>query len=1051
MIIKTATPLDQVLKQGFTGKAVEMASNYAHYSVLVKMRADIEQTLKLVTGPLYSGEAESLILSELVNALRKSSGSPTTAEVPRAAYQLAAAYALIFDISKISQSKDIANQITLNSLKAQPIIKAFMRRTQLQVNMEDKDGNPTQYRQQVADIWQIITRMMESVVYTPAQNDEQKKNTPLMTLYEATTSVVDETTVAKNAVGVWTNLLGTLRHGKGTPLDRDGRRAYMAMISEILMRIDELIDAAKTETINYTSEDSVSDAFKTGKSAASSTSFVDAYTALYWLKLYLTVIAQYDVIFPSGDVMVQSQAWVLIIKTEAAKLKKVYLDMAQIAMSFDIRTAMHMWKEVRSFYDPLLNKTQSVVSDMDSVWADVEVKADRLLSVYATEQVKDITSSFKAYMEADYLLPRREFEAASDIVQSYKFPIKKDDYYPVSTGKDVLLETASEGERMVSIDDRDMLVPGLAKTASAVETSLAYLKRAREVFQLSEETDDIYHALVPEGVKWENPYALEGKLGEMRTADFNFKDPMQLSYEKYALTMVSAGKDSNTIGSIDWTFTKLLMKPFYKIPQLLDLSNNRSDASRIVWMGLGELPVGDVITAQYVAQPLPACYTATRNANYVNNDPTSYTTIMSGRSGITSSSREMFRKLAAVLEKYGDTYGRTILDALAAVMFVYRKKEGEDWKSLMPTLPTIYGMPTKAMFETNQIKLSSSSEEVVLKRGFRVTIKDVTYAFILHVKMPQPQSMRHIAYPYAKGVYVHIPVLKSVFDEHKDEIQAKMHISLSSGDNAASGSYQITELCRYIHDLGVKQTGGAEFIDTVGWAPFLINLPHMLCSYQEKNDLLIQDTYKKYSLMSVRVRYDDIERAVYVGGFSENPVELLDVEDYEQATNGDDPTPMPREGVKDIPDINPDAAEPKRADKEPAPKPSQMAPDKGTSERTADVSGITKAPVVDPKQPDGLNGGGAVAAKEPEKITSRKVDSDALAGDVSAAQSAGDADDTRSNEGYWKKLAADGSVEDVVKAIACPAGYVPASEEEYRKFTIANAGKRDGDSAEADK
>lgn len=1039
MELKTATPLDQVLKQGFKGKAVELVSTYSHRSTLLKMREEIECKLKLTSGPLYMGEAEYLLLLPLCEAVRAANQDQYRAEVPRHAYQLAAAYAMVFDISKISQSKDIANQITLNSITAQPIIQAFMGRVESAQRSKSDRGSSGSYKDQISEIWDIISTMMTSVVYTPT-NRASEKNTPLNVVYEATSSGISSQDLESNAVNVWNTLLGQLRHGKGTPLDKEGRRAYMALMSELLMRIDLLIDAAKTDVVvDYT--DAQNAMLEGEKIPEMRTSFVDAYTAMYWLQMYLRAIDQYDVIFPATDLLVQSQAWVLVIKTQSAKFKKAYLDIAQVAISYDVFTAMQMWEEVRKFYDPVLNHSHSAVADMDAIWSDNVAKADKLLSSYAKSQTSSLVSSFKSYMEADYLLPEEEFHAASDIVDLFEFPSESNDVYSIPTGRDALLQLDSVGERQVSLLDRDLLVPGLAKSAGAVETALAYVKRSREILRLSDETDDIYHALLPEGISWTDPYALEGKVGQMQVADFRFKDPMQLCYEKYKVT-----NTGTAIGSLDWMFTPLLMKPFYRVPQLLKFSQNRTPESRVLWPGMGDLPVGDVITAQYVAQPLPACYTASRNANFVNNDFSAYLTLMSGKSGVTSSSRDMFRKLAAVLDKFEGTYARGILDALAATMFVYRAKSGDDYQVMKPSLPTIYGMPTQAMLQRNEVKPSTAREDVVMRRSIRIALENgTTYLFVLHAFMPKPERMVYISYPYTKGVYVHVPLLSSIFEKNRDELAATMHVtfdskSKSSVGNSSLGGYELQELCDKVYQISEKKLGSAKFIPTLGWAPYLVNLPHMMCTYQDEDDVLLEEAYKKYALLSVRVRYDEVERAVYIGGFKENPAVLLDVEDYSSAINAEDPSPLPPSPITDVPAVDPETPEPARSAAEPAPKPDRLAPvpaDK--SAKLDDLARVTKAPVPDPEggDGDGLTNVTSTSIPRGAKITTAPADSGAAAGDpVADSTKENDSEETKSKEKYWKKIDEAGNTIDVVKAVDCPDGYVPASEAEYRTFVI---------------
>lgn len=1052
MDIKTTTALDSALREGYQGKAVELVSTYAHRSTLLKMRADIDQKLKLVSGPLYLGEAEATLLYPLVTALRDATRNQSIgrAEVARHAYQLSASYALIFDVSKISQSKDIANQITLNSLVLQPIVQRLVGK----ISTKDGDNNLRPMKDVASEAWNGISAMLSNVVYYPSNKAAtQNYVTPLAALYRAMTTNLTADTIQTNAVGTWEMLLSNLRHGKGTPLDRQGRKTYMGIMTEVLMRLDMLIDAARDEIDKYpdytqTALDDVGSKERS-KAATTTTAFIDAYTAMYWFLLYLEAISQYDVVFPASDLMVQSQAWVLVIKTQSAKLKKAFVDIAQVAASYDIYTAIRLWEEVRRFYDPMLNHGLSAVSNMDAIWSDNVQKADKLLSAYAKDQVGSMFTSFKEYMSADYLLPQEQFKFAGDVANLFEYPIPDSDgVYTVPTGRQALLKLDSVGEMELGVIDRELLVPGLANSAGNVELALAYIKRSREILQLTEELDDIYHALIPSGLTWENPYALKGKVTDLTPASFDFHDPMQLCYEKYSVTPKNDGR-ATTIASIDWYFSDLLMKPFYRIPQLQNLSEKRSHESRILWPGIGQLPVGDIITAEYVAQPIPACYTASRNSNFVNNDFSAYLTLMSGHSGVTAASRDMFRKLAAILDRYEDTYARSILDALAATMFVYRKRKDGSWDRMDPTLPTIYGVPTSWMLEVNDVKLSAAGEEAVLKRSVRVVLdNDAVYQFVLHSKMPKPGEMMYFAYPYAKGVYLQVPLYKDIFQANEEAISKVMMISFTGSDNGVPGEFELSALCKTIKNLDRPKDVGKRFIATLGWAPYLINLPHILCSYQDEEDTLLSPDYRKFAMMSVRVRYDAVERAIFVGGFVENPVELLDVSDYDSAVAAPDPSPISRETLIPVPESQPDSKEPTRAEAEQTPPPSSMGStpkDKNGAAKSEEelnrLGTITPAPMAGGTKEGIVQPGQKAEVEDP--VHAKPVDPDTLAGGPDAGEQKQPTDsgseDAQSVDKYWKKISASGEVEDVVKAKTCPEGYVPASEDEYRNFVLKAA------------
>lgn len=377
---------------------------------------------------------------------------------------------------------------------------------------------------------------------------------------------------------------------------------------------------------------------------------------------------------------------------------------------------------------------------------------------------------------------------------------------------------------------------------------------------------------------------------------------------------------------------------------------------------------------------------------------------------------------------------------------------------MKPSLPTIYGMPTQAMLDANAVAMKDAKDDVIMRRSIRIVLENGTaYLFVLHSKMPKPERMVYISYPYTKGVYVHVPLLGSVFEKNRSELEEKMHVTFGANSkkgNSQLGAYELQDLCDAVYKMNDKKLGSAKFINTLGWAPYLVNLPHMMCTYQDEDDVLLEEAYKKYALLSVRVRYDEVERAVYIGGFKENPAVLLDVEDYDSAINSDDPSPLPPSPTTDVPVVSPDSSEPSRSAAEPTPKPDRLAPIPDSKEaKLDDLSRITKAPVVDPDpnnaMSDGLANMTETGSPRDKKVATNPADAGAMAGDPGATSGrAGDSEDTRSKEKYWKKIDQSGKVIDVVKAVDCPDGYVPASEEEYRAFVIEST-KQSSEAKEA--
>jgi hypothetical protein len=1064
MLINTTTELAQALRQNYEGRAVALLPQYDHVTAVSKLRASLADRVRVFQGPLYAGEAEELLLKPLLRALREANAYPGTARVCQNAYQLAATYSLIYDVTRISMTKDISQAVTVQSLMAQPVVQTLLKRWGTAKPDDTPTPEPDDSRSRINNAWKKIDYVLSNGIAYSTTPDDSSVVTPLMLIYDAMYPSKIGEGVKTDAVDIWNRLLSTLRHGKGMALEPEGRDMYMTVITEILIQIDTLIDNISIVSLKdmqageggatggkgVAGTESATDILRNlMQTTGPNTAFADAFTAMYWLNLYLDAVAEYDVTFPATELMVQSQAWVLTMKSAAARFKRLFMDISQAAISFDLYAAMYRWEETRKFFQPILSHKSSVLDDVNALWTRNKETADQVLTPFSKAAVTNILDALRGYVQADYLLPYSDMQFASKVLSEFelKFDPNATGICTAVKGEGVITQLDTQGESILSVGDRDILVAMLSESAGRIEEAIGYAKRSRDLLQLSDSATDIYHALIPTAQEWRDPCPLHGTVKDLATVNFSRHDPLQLGYEKYD---VSVDRESAEITGVSWKFTPALMEPFYKIQQLQRFSVQRTANSRIIWPGMGDLPVNDVISAAYLQQPLPACYTASRNVSYVANNMISYVSFMTGHSGITAASRDMFRKVAALMGQFTKTYVVPIIDALAATMLVYvKEKNSNEWNLRMPSIPTIYGLPTKAFVDANKPKELNNADDNAFNNavgGRAVTIRlddGQAFRFVLHEYVPTPQKMVYIAYPYAKSVYLHVPILSSVWTASSESILKSLGVSIKTFSRNPVQSDALKKALTTIKMLTSSQVGGVKMKKVSGWAPFLLNLPHLLCDYQDTSGLAQGEEFLKYALLSLQMRYEPVERTIYVAGFVDNPVELLTIEDYRAAMSSPDPTPLDNAvQVKDKIEQD-DGADPARAQAEAKPEPTTLNP-RGSGDQKAalkDVASVTQAPVpVRENNPTSMptNSNKTVILEVPTEAATPSVKID-VAGKGDPGKNVEQEGEQDSNSmtkptKYWKKIGSDGTVLAVVAAEECPQGYVPATADEYAKF-----------------
>jgi hypothetical protein len=1060
MILQNKTKLGELLEEQYSGRVVEIPQGYAHATVLTAMRDALSAKTMVVRTPLYYGEAEELILVLLKQALISAQRSP--GEVVKIAMKQAGAYSLISAVTRISQAKEIANVITANAFNENPLVDQLSKAAQeLALTSKQDAGNSLNrdYRTQYTNAWNNLSALLNAFV--PAEHERRLptgditqdilestnvqvvdgvprrvSKTPIQIMYEA--SVAGLGLVSQNTVGVFDNFLQNMRRGKGNPLSQENQQKLLALRATVEQLVDQLINKALA-------------------SGEEDATFADAYTAMLWYLSYLKISEpeQYDVTFPQGDVMTNSQAWVQTIKTSSLKLAKFFYDISISAMSFDISYARRMWEATRKFYGVVLNSPLSDISDMDRLWDECTDAMGKLLNPIALPQVDEILKRLTDYVEATQLLPKDAFDIVDSSLSSVEL---SDAVTPTKHGGEILSSLDVLSQRRVDNLDRSSALTTLASRAGAFELALQYIARLRDVVSSVGEMA-IASPLVDISEFSALPWPNEGSIDQWHPSDFHRHSPFYLSYDKWDYV---EGK------SFQWVLEQYLMVPFYRTPLMQSLSAQKSPVSKIIWPEAMQVPGGDVITAGYALQPIPAEYTNTRSRDRVDYTMEVYLKLLGSHTGITVDPSTYFLDLARIINKFPGTYKLPLLDQLAAVMFVYSYPEGEPDKITweQPGISTVYGVPLAAFQKQNAITKSlSKQDQHIFMRN--VTVNNTTYVFFLHRFYPKPTAVKRVPYYIVKGAWVSLPILMDIWSEHGADVDdaegrsvnAWANILRDGGDRAISA----------LHDVirNVSSTKAVKWLPARGFYSGLLTMPHILFDWTDYSlalnsiDGTTTSSFGRYARISVKTKYDDVERQMHISVWDSNPIEIMDRSDYDAAVGVEDPSPI-SEMSHDAPTPTPDDKRaPDTAPSAEPQKPTTMgAPTKQVTEEERripgtgvvvkesimkgdaaaeleKIAGITKAPVltVEGDQTKIMSG----TAAPQDKVTTSPIEPTPGSGDPTGTKSDGKGTTPESQAilKYWKKVADDGTVEDVVQSDKCPTGYVPATVEDFTKFKNA--------------
>lgn len=1024
MLIKHQTRLRTALESQYSKTVGQLQPGYPHEISLMQFHQLVEATLSLPPGLVYSGEAEAVLFYPLESALNTAfQNTRSQGSIVQAAYQLAAAYSIIADITKVAQTKDIMREITNSAITANPVYVTITKHQEAAGQLTNSQG---QHETELRAVWRVIDQFLNENM---SAEPDASKVTPLSIVYQAQS--VDSTTLPTATSEIWRNLIAHLRTGKGLPLSPDNADKHVAR----LMRVWRLIDELCTKAIDE------------AQSGADTAYFADAWTALAWFYDYMRAVADYDSIFPQSSIMVQSSAWVLAIRNQALKLKSFFSRKAIAAQSFDIQKTIAMWDEEMDFLAPSLPTTTSAVQDLQSLWARVRELASSTLDPFSAACATSTIKEFKSYLGVDTLLPAYQFKQISGKTEdgnAWSFTIPDPD--PTKTGSDYLHAADTLGARDIFTGERTMLLAHLTASAANVEVALHYLTRALDVLSCLNPNEVLGLINPPQ---WEPLVSLHSKIGGYDYADFTPAHPIAERMAKYT----GAIDDAYPITRDD------LIVPKYVIPLMQKRTLSLPNEAKVFWpVDVSQIGL-DPITKAYVRQPVPACYTWHRSSAHVDITIEGYKNVMQGLMGLSDTKDSVWHTLASIIHTYPSLYGLSLIDALAATMYVYRESGAEDenvnsespadltnatsgWKRFVPRVPLIYGVSDTAMATANAWNGRESDVVKIISipasKG-----KSVKYAFVLHTAFPKAGDYFKMLFPISKGYYVQLPILRSFYESNEDTINKALGVDKDGSGKRLGTPADLPEIYTKIKTL---KGGKDDFIKCSFYYPGAINLPHLTMSYADTAMLLSDEEYRAAEMLHVRLKYDQLTRIISVLVTVDNPISMVTAEDYEALLSSPDPSPISNVDIVDN-KLSAGAHKESVTAEAQAPMPaSQLAPEpanpnsgEGGSNKAAQAmaGAVSAAPLLDPSERDIDSNTATLTApgKLGDSTPLERKPSSPLSGDASsdAAPSSGGATSQPGKVRFWK-LVKDDKVVDVVEGDSAPAGYVPATEEEFMNF-----------------
>lgn len=892
----------------YSGKGVKFSPSQ---TVSMMARAfDDTITTKLVkkVGPMYSGELERLILDPLVGlstALLKA--NYTYRDVTKFFAARSLSFSIIDQVIKVYEVREVARYLTSDMLETSDIYRTMQRlgddvkthagERQKHANDVKKKGGvqtdqPDKSKELAPNVLKLVQEFIQgksfrdNVDMTTIQdllaNDEEGMNKIMLascfSIEEP--SAFDE--VDKTISEVYEDFVNYAKTGKGMALTGEGRARVMQKLSIVRAAVSDLFDYALGET-----DPSV----QLARGLAAMALGVA-------LLSYLKMAEEPDAFFPKQELQFNVIAWAGGLKTEASELKEFWMYHALAPASFTVSLAHRLWTEEASWAEFMGPEFELMTQARDAL-----TKASERFDVV-------VSPFFKALAEkaVDDLLVRNGATKLLPIHMIYSD--KFDSAYTATierlTNEEIEWEyqegnDTTQPTKMFTIPCRDKRKASemMAEQAQNIVNAYDVTVRAAQLISLVPDDPQPVRSLVDIGIEdlmWRAVRPVQAN--EILT--FSMPEATSAALPAWDGADWPTKWKSSTVFQPKWSHRDYLYKLFR--PNRL-LASRLSKQPVVFMWDKDTVPevMGDAITRPWGMQPIPACYTYTRNRSIRPYTMLEYLNSMQGAvDGIPSS--DYLRHAAELIVTYGpdDKMAQSLIDYLSPIMSVamYHPAHGT-LERIRPRLKTLYGVPVAEFYaiQPNPIDPYTDEGEMADSRPRTAAYKlmsdtdgkEVTVVFTLHEYFPKPHDVVPMAQTLESGLTIFAPLSKKCVVDY-----------FSGADLAAKdfGSDMLGDICKTWKPEAII-SNGTWYVYAGGFAPFKTWMPGTYFRAFARNDNLVQEADIMYATAAaVKWKISSVTGSLQIRGFIQDPICLLDNSDRMKALDMVDPVPENLQIVK---------------------------------------------------------------------------------------------------------------------------------------------------------
>lgn len=845
MIFSTKTTLSELLKEGFSGRAIPVANAAWHTSFIDSLVVELEERTSSLSGPQFRGEAEAHMLYPVLewatNATADESYEPGT--ITKNCYSLAAIYAIIHRVMRVMNFKDAVDAITADAVQNTPIV-AYIKST-----LPDDSSTTAGSREVWSKFWGALNDRSQSKIDDPVT---------LLATMMAGDYLKDGAQTPTQAI--FNRITRYLRMGKGVAMLPSAYDTRLAQINQILSAVRRLQSAASV------SED-----------ASALTS--DAFVLALGLCAYLDSIAQYDMDWDSSPLPFTRDAQPQAIKTLAQRMSGHYLWLSTVGVTADLQVAVLEWEQLDDFLKEALPES-SAVSDLRHLWADkVRGPLDSVTPSLCKELVTATSESFKAWTAASHIIRPDWLPQIVEAINAT--PVHSD---AVPSPDDILQATHAQlddDHKFRVLGRPGSILPILQDYAAAISnlilgvTSMIDIVTCQGTMQYSKDATTVSTLPI---------HRPQGLLRDPAYDTFDTPAP----YESVIEALVPDPRPTYAENNIRvWRYREIIFSPRMEIPYKLA---QIADGAQLYWPYDRSTAIGTPSTAAYYVQPIPDCYTRTRCTSSLPFTFAGYEQAVRGVDKTAPTTLEYFETAATLLARYPGEQGHCIVDALSQV-FAIQVQSDSGWDVQYPRAAFLYGAPAKEIIDHN---LALPDEE----RGWYLDIsvetepgKRVTVRFTALSELPAPIITEQALVKCGRvaaigvqtpavGVYGGTYSYATILDTANSSAQASDVQTYLSPRSIIRSEQVITS-------DGIKgMTLDITWLKVKGYSQFTVALAAYSCVGRDRTpvwELVPGDSAMvKLAMCSVSKKWKPLSQTYELGIFVDDPLLLVTPDDYFQ-------------------------------------------------------------------------------------------------------------------------------------------------------------------------